>query len=215
MRKTVGRYYKVNSLEVKQGNKKLGNDTLIFNMGSAHNCPSKAMGLCEIPDGKCYAFCDENRYKNTLAYRMRQESYWNISTVNGILADFDELFTKYPKLKNEIKYLRFNESGDFQGQWAINRLSRIAADLKANYGIIVYGYTARKDLNFDNVNFIVKGSSHNKGNSGTVISRDKKLLKGKQYKENGTTYFLCPMDCRKCKLCKDNRRKYNVVIPLH
>lgn len=208
------RYFKINQLEIKQGNKKLGNNTLIFNMNSAHFCPSKRLGLCEIPDGLCYAFKDEKRYKDTLAYRMRQADYWNNTTAENIWVDLLELFTAYPKLRKTIKYFRFNESGDFRNQDDIKKLDFISIRLNTMFNIVTYGYSARKDLNFDKVSFRVKGSSHSQGNSGICIARNKKLITSKKYRENDKVYYLCPMDCRKCKLCK-SEKSYNVVIALH
>ena len=38
-------------------------------------------------------------------------------------------------------------------------MSEIAKNLKDTYNIITYTYTARKDLNFDNIEFIVNGSN--------------------------------------------------------
>lgn len=49
--------YKQGQLEVKLGNKKIGNDTLIFNMGSAAECPSKSRGFCKL--GKKCNLCKE------------------------------------------------------------------------------------------------------------------------------------------------------------
>ena len=65
-------------LDIKKGNKKIGTNTLIFNMCSATDCPSKKRGLCQLPDTKyCYAFGAEIRYKAVLAYRRRQEKAWD------------------------------------------------------------------------------------------------------------------------------------------
>lgn len=62
-------------LPMKRGNAKIGTDTLIFNMCSAHDCPSRAKGLCQLPDPKyCYALRVEKRFKKCTAYRRRQET---------------------------------------------------------------------------------------------------------------------------------------------
>ena len=61
----------------KIGNKKIGNDTIIFNMTPAHQCISKSLGFCQLPNtNNCYALRDENQYKQVLVYRKRQSKYW-------------------------------------------------------------------------------------------------------------------------------------------
>lgn len=204
-------YYAINGLRVSNGNAKIGSNTLIINMGSAHDCPSRKLGLCRIPDGKCYAKKPERIYPGCLPYRNAQASYWLNTSPQQICSDFDTLFSRHKCLKKRVKYLRFNESGDFYGQDCVDKLSFIATYIKKRFNIVTYGYTARADLTFEGVNFNVKGSSHNKGN-GECIAR--KIKKGvKQYKENSKTYFVCPGNCRNCKLCKVT--KFNIVIQLH
>ena len=63
---------------IKKGNHKIGKDTLIFNMGPAKTCPSKALGLCQLQDtNKCYAHRAEVQYSKTvLYYRIRQMNLW-------------------------------------------------------------------------------------------------------------------------------------------
>ena len=206
-------YYKVNSLEVKAGNRKQGTDTLIYNLGSATECPSKKLGLCQIPSGLCYAMKEERMYHDCKPHRDRQAQYWLNTDITTIIADFDLLLKKYKKLASRVKYLRYNESGDFYSQACITKFDALAKHLKDNYNIITYGYSARSDLNFKDVNFLVKGSSHNAGNTGECITRkiDKTI---KVYHENNKKYYVCPGNCRNCKLCKIPKT-VNVVIPLH
>ena len=54
--------YRYNDLLLSNGNSKIGNDTMILNMGSAMNCPSKKLGLCKL-GSKCYALKAEKLYK--------------------------------------------------------------------------------------------------------------------------------------------------------
>ena len=211
--------YKFNQLEVVNGNKKLGKDTLIFNLGSASECPSKKLGLCLIPDEKCYALKAEKMYPGCLPYRQRQSEYWLSNTAEQIFHDFKGLLIKYKALKKRVKYLRFNESGDFHNQSCVYKLSVIAGKLFNEFNITTYGYTARKDLSFNSVNFLAKGSSHIQGNNGICIARKlakKEYPKGKAraYHENGIKYVSCIGSCFACKLCKVDS-KINIVIALH
>ena len=57
-------------IKIKYGNLKLGDDTIIFNMGPALTCPSKRLNLCPIYNesllvkAKCYAEKAEILYKD-------------------------------------------------------------------------------------------------------------------------------------------------------
>ncbi len=195
------------TLKVKYGNMKLGTSTLIINMGTAQECPSAKLGMCNaIKKGvKCYALKAEIQYPNAVPqYRQQQFSYWKSNNSTTIVSDLIQKISTLPG--RVIKYVRFNESGDFWSQADVDKLSRVAYRLK-NFGIVTYGYTARKDLDFKDVHFLVKGSGHKKGNNGmtTIINKDDSIPKG--YKE-------CPGDCKICSLCMVDK-KYNIAFRKH
>ena len=203
-------YYEHNGLKVSKGNLKIGKDTLIFNMGSATDCPSLKLGYCKLGK-KCYAYKAENMYPQVKPYRDKQARYWKACFSNDFIVDFGNILKKYPKALKDIKYLRLNESGDFYSQACIDKLSTISSYLKVLFNITTYTYTARKDLDFSKAHFLVKGSSNNAGNNGKCIARPAaKLISGSNiYYERGKQYELCVGDCRECYLCK---RKNNVDI---
>ena len=205
-------YFKKEGCEVSQGNLKLGKDTLIFNMGSAAECPSKKLGLCKL-GLKCYAHKAEVVYPGCLPYRVRQAEYWKVTPAKRIAS---ALISIIKGRKAGIKFIRFNEAGDFYKQADITKLARVAEMVKAETGVVTYGYTARKDLNFGKVtSFLVKGSSNNSGNNGRTIARHADKLNGqKDYTEDGVYYVRCPGDCRTCSLCKV-KNNVNIVFPLH
>jgi len=194
-------------IEMRLGNTKLPKDTLIFNMGTAKECPSKLLGLCKIPD-KCYALKPETNFcaKHVVPYRERQALAWTKAQSFDFINFFIELF-RNKKIRKQVKYFRFNESGDFYCQKCVGKLSTIAQFLKQQYGIITYGYTSRSDLRFDHVRFLVKGSGHNKGNNGMckVIGKKEETPKG---------FVRCPGSCKTCKLCKVPS-KINIAFPIH
>ena len=199
-------YHLTDTVKIKTGNMKIGIDTLIFNMGSAFECPSKKKGFCSLGT-KCYAFAAERQYPSVKAYRDLQGEYWINTAATHIIKDLERLFNRHPVLVHRVHYFRFNESGDFYTQKCITKLNRIASFLKDRYKIMTYGYTARKDLNFKDCTFLVKGSGHNKGNNGQtiVIGHTETIPKG---------YKLCPMDCTKCHMCKLNNG-LNIAFKLH
>ena len=206
-------YYKYCGLELSNGNTKIGEDTLILNMGSATECPSLKLGFCKLGN-KCYARRPEVFRPGRLPYRQRQAAYWQNTSADDMITHFVNVFLKHPALKKRVKYLRINEAGDFYGQECVSKLNKLAAYLKIMYGIQTYTYTARKDLDFAGVAFTVKGSGHDSCPDGKTIARPKSKLAGNKYSEKGREYVVCPADCRKCTACKLNNG-LNIVFALH
>lgn len=150
--------------DYKFGNAKVGENTLIINMGSATHCPSAERGLCPIA-GQCYAARDERIYPTTLPYRDRQEKYWLETSAEQIAYDIEEVYSGFERLqqKRHVKdvkdakashrrrprykaikrLLRWNESGDFHGEACVEKLFTVA-DLTPD--VLHYLYTHRTDL---------------------------------------------------------------------
>jgi hypothetical protein len=184
--------YKEIKAHVSFGNGKLPKTTMVFNMGAAHDCPSDALGLCQ--NSKiCYAKVAEKQYHKTCPqYRRRQEGIWKKYTAAQLSKAF-LLIIKAKRIK--VDAFRFNESGDFWSQWCVTKLNIIASWLQTE-GVLTYGYTARKDLDFSNVCFFVLGSNF--------------LLDGEfRTVDHPSGYHpVCPGDCKVCTLCQG----YNGVI---
>ena len=176
------------------GNSKLPKSTMIFNMGTSKYCPSKTLGLCKVAD-KCYAQKSEVMYKPVLPYRKRQQIFWLTNDAETIWQAFDKAISRK---RNKPDLFRFSESGDFWGQDCVDKMDYVAGKLYNKYGIISYGFTARSDLDFSNVqHFFVKGSSHDNGNNGraVVIAKKEDLPAG---------YRLCPGSCKTCNACSQH-----------
>jgi len=189
------------------GNNKLPKTTAIFNMTSAHKCPSLERGLCQAQiDGKnkCYAFKAERMYPAVLPYRTRQAEFWANCTALDFVVKFIE---SIQGKRIGITALRFNEAGDFRGQADIVKAEKIAEILFKEYGITVYCYTSRSDLSFVACEYlIVNGSGFIKDG----ISGEFKLIKDKSEKPDG--YGICPADCTKCVRCLTGK---NTAVILH
>jgi hypothetical protein len=181
------------------GNRKLGKDTLIFNMTSAMDCPSKARGLCKHP-GRCYALKAEKMYPACLPYRRRQAFYWHQNTAGTIAADILAALKRH----KAVKYISFSESGDFKDQkdvrklYAVARIVRMARPEGVKDTPKFYGYTARRDLRFTSApdNVIVNGSGFMLDNKYTAVE----------------TYtpgaFRCSeQECPTCTACKTGGKK--------
>ena len=188
------------NFKVSIGNLKLGKDTAIINITSSLNCPAKKLNLCKVSQ-ICYAAKAERLYKAVLPYRQAQEKQWESMSAAEIAIGITAI-----KHKTPIKYLRFSESGDFRNQFDVWKMSKIA-DLLAPAGIKVYGYTARKDLNFDNLsqNMTVNGSGFKVHNSFTAIPKTQAPSKEE---------VMCVGNCRNCHKCKE-RNGLQIVNHYH
>jgi len=179
---------------ISSGNIKLPSTTAIFNINSATDCASDKLGLCAAKrfGCKCYAKKAEYFRPHVLRYRRRQTEFWDNTTPEEFVSQF--LMLNALKVK-PFKNIRINESGDFRGQKDIEKVEKIATMLR-RFGIRVYGYTSRKDLDFSKIRHtILSGSGFKKAgisNVFQIIGRHDKVLKG---------YGLCKGDCGICKRC--------------
>lgn len=201
-------------LKYSIGNKKIGRDTIIFNMGSASNCPSDELGYCDFGNKgnkKCYALKSERLWPQVLPYRNAQEEYWKNTEREQIAEDVLTALGQHRK----IKFVRFNESGDFWGIECIEKLGYIATKVNESFPKVkIYGYSNRKDLrNFFHLlpkNVIVNGSGfmiHNEYKVDlNVNKKDKPTLARKQ--------MVCLDDCSVCNLCKVRHGK-TITQTLH
>lgn len=185
-------------LECSKGNSKIGDDTIIINITSARDCPSRKLGLCRIA-GKCYADKAERQYPSVLPYRRRQTQQFDALTAEDIAERVKGIVKRRRK---QTRYLRFSESGDFRNQADIVKLSRIADLLMGT--VKVYGYTARHDLDFRTVspNMIVNGS-------GFMVHNIFTAMKDTDGKDK-----VCGGNCRTCNMCKD-RHGADIAVKVH
>ena len=180
---------------LSSGNRKLPSSTAIFNMASAHDCPSRKLGLCKAAKqgAKCYAQKTEYSYHpEVLPYRRKQEAFWKKTSAKEFVSQF--------LLLNALKdspylHLRFNESGDFHSQECVDKAEEIAKMLR-RFGIRCYCYTSRDDLCYKNLrHLIVTGSNFTKPGISNVF-RIVKSVKERKYGES-----VCKGNCRVCSLC--------------
>lgn len=193
---------------LKFGNHKLDKKIAIFNMGTAQDCPSKKLGLCATVNKgiNCYARNPEIQYKeHVLNYRNRQNEFWRTHTEQEIIDYFSSIISRK---RTKTTYFRYNEASDFHTQQDISKLSGISKALKDKYNIITYGYTARSDLDFSNVNFIVRGSDFKCNNGKTIV-----LKRGESWPDG---YKLCPgVSCgNKCLNCMQES-EVNIAFRKH
>jgi hypothetical protein len=212
------------TFEYSVGNLKIGKDTLIFNMGSATNCPSGNAGLCDLfKSNDCYAMKAETMYPQTLPFRTRQEQYWLATDAVDIAEAIHKAVSR--KLKVAIKYVRINESGDMHSVACLDKLIAIAEMLPE---IIFYTYTHRSDIIGEGVtlpkNLVINTSNFTASgcNSFSIVKEVKVRSLKKEFKIartairdiKGDNALTCIGDCSKCTLCKVAHGK-TIWLPLH
>ncbi|HSQ84202.1 MAG TPA: hypothetical protein VLM43_05695 [Desulfobacterales bacterium] len=220
-------YWKYHALRLSVGNLKLGDDTIIFNMGPSKTCPSKTLGMCQVC-GCCYAGKAERIYPEVLPYRNAQRLYWLRNSAKQIADDFVALLS-VGKRADKIKWFRINEAGDFWSQDCVDKINHVAATLYRRFKIRTYGYTARHDLDYSRLGSFIalRGSGHDNAPHGRTEVRSipketarRSTLQSKNRVVHvpiyigGEKYFVCPGNCRNCNMCKI-RRARNIVFPKH
>lgn len=140
------------------GNQKLSDDTLIINFTSALGCPS--LKLCPVTQKACYAVAGENRLPDTRRKNIMVQNLWrkamiNAAKENGSVTSIDKIFNiaelyikTLSKTKKPIRYIRFNEVGDFPKQNVLVGAARFAKKMKEEYNVLSMAYTANKALKF-------------------------------------------------------------------
>ena len=198
------------------GNSKVPENTLIINLTSAFNCPSKN-GDCQWGK-RCYAHDTETQYDKTEYRNLRNQHFLKMLTPREIL-QLVEAYIENAPLK--IKYIRLHEDGDFADQETVEFCDKLAGHLKAKYGIQTTAYTHRV-LDYSNINnIIVNGSSYKikscdryfipvayedwkKIPEGLDLSgKDIPMVSTETGLKVDTTHgtYKCPCDCRKCYFC--------------
>lgn len=179
---------------VSRGNRKIGKDTLILNLHTATDCAAKDMCLLR---NVCYAWSNERIRPTVLAFRKRQDEIWRSNPASYFIEEFKKL------KRGDIRYIRFQEAGDFEGQADLDKLSEIAEGLTALF--YCYTYTCRYDLDFSHHsnNLIISGSEF-------MVDNMYVPLKTAAYNlllEESPHALRCPGDCRHCTLCKTGGQK--------
>ena len=192
------------------GNKKLPRNTMIFNLTTAMNCPSK---LCKFFD-TCYAKAGDNKNITPALSGLRNQFMLKYITIKEFLK-LIEMYIEYAPMR--IKRIRLSESGDFSTQQQVDVAKKLAAHLKKKYNIDTVVYTAQP-FDFSGNELIVNASNEKViGADRYFYARDLKTFNEMgidmtedlkiKYMEDGQPYYMCPCECRKCNFCYRTRQE--------
>lgn len=188
------------------GNRKLPKTHLIWNLTTAHGCPSLALGMCAVGENLCYACKCERVYPTYWAKNKAVEDFMKTATVDDIL----ELLGAYIDYYGDITHIRINEAGDFVSQEMVSLVDEVAVRLYGERGIVTYGWSARKDLDFTGVHFLLNGSSDEVKGAIRVFKAVPKDVFNALPKGSMTCGGSRGGSCRTCHLC--HQLKYRGVI---
>lgn len=198
----------------KVGNLKIGMDTIIINVNHALNCFSSKSGYCENCNC-CYAKKSSSNYKNSCLYGLASEINFNRLSVNQIIKAIE----KTVKEAKNIKFIRFNEAGDFKSLEQFSKANQVAKYFFDTYDIITYTYTHNKELlsNKEDIknSYIVMNWSIKAGDgfkSAITCNNPSDLPK---YLSEPAKYIICLGDCHNCSYCKDKDDLRTVVFINH
>lgn len=198
---------------VKCGNNKLPDDVMIFNIGSATDCPNLGTKHCQVGDD-CYALKDERLWGYPLDYRRRQQIIWD-SFPGPFLAEAFELILD--RKRNNIDFMRLNESGDFRDEQDLVKAEIISSHLLETHDIRTFTYSASDyldwsiaetlTLNASNANF-----EHADQRFHVYSDDDPDMDDTSEMPENAVH---CDDDCTECHACFVEGGDEEVVQVLH
>ena len=209
-------YLEEGEMPSKIGNLKIGEDTLIINVNHALNCFSDKMGYCEHCKD-CYAKKAPNTYKNSFLYGFASEIQFNKLSIDEIIKSLENQFKK-ELANNKIKFIRFNEAGDFKSFDIFKKANEIAKYFFKEYGIISYSYTHNKELKdhkeaIKNSYIVINWSFKVDANYKQAITCNNLKDLVKYY--NDKNYVICTGKCYNCSYCKDKNDLRTVVFVNH
>lgn len=202
-------------MPVKIGNEKIGDDTIIINTNHALNCYCSKKGYCNMNED-CYAKKSSNTFVNSCLYNLAAEINFKNLSVEKIITDI-ELVIK--TADTDIKFIRFNEAGDFISYDMFKKANKIATYFKNKYDIVSYSYTHNIELkdnikDIDNSNIVLNYSYDVK--TSLDVKKCIVINKSDIYNYiNDNNYVVCGGVCSNCSYCKNKKEKRAVIFVNH
>ena len=202
-------------MPVKIGNEKIGDDTIIINSNHALNCYCSKKGYCSMKK-ECYAKKSSNTYINSCLYNLAAEVNFKKLSTEKIIVDIEGVIKT---AGTDIKFIRFNEAGDFINYDMFKKANKIATYFKDNYDITSYTYTHNIELegyikDIDSSNIVLNYSYDVK--TSLDVKKCIVINKSDIYKYlNDSNYVICSGVCSNCSYCKNKNEKRTVIFVNH
>lgn len=208
-------YVNNNVMPVKIGNEKIGDDTIIINTNHALNCFCSKKGYCNMKKD-CYAKKSSNTYVNSCLYNLAAEINFKNLSAEKIIFNIEEVINS---ADSDIKFIRFNEAGDFINYDLFKKANKIATYFMKKYDIISYTYTHNKELEeyitdiYDS-NIVLNYSYDVK--TSLDVKKCIVINKSDIYNYiNDNNYVICGGVCSNCSYCKNKKEKRDVIFVNH
>lgn len=208
-------YVNNNVMPVKIGNEKIGDDTIIINTNHALNCFCSKKGYCNM-EKDCYAKKSSNTFVNSCLYNLAAEVNFKNLSAEKIISDIEGVINS---ADGDIKFIRFNEAGDFINYELFKKANKIATYFMKKYNIISYTYTHNKELyeyitDIYNSNIVLNYSYDVK--TSLAVKKCMVINKSDIYNYiNDNNYVLCGGVCSYCSYCKNKKEKRTVIFVNH
>lgn len=208
-------YINNNIMPVKIGNEKIGDDTIIINTNHALNCYCSKKGYCNMKK-ECYAKKSSNTYINSCLYNLAAEINFKNLSAEKIIFDIEGVINS---ADSDIKFIRFNEAGDFINYDLFKKANKIATYFMKKYDIISYTYSHNKELeeyitDIYNSNIVLNYSYDVK--TSLDVKKCIVINKSDIYNYiNDNNYVICGGVCSNCSYCKNKKEKRAVIFVNH
>lgn len=208
-------YVNNNVMPVKIGNEKIGDDTIIINTNHALNCYCSKKGYCNMKKD-CYAKKSSNTYVNSCLYNLAAEINFKKLSAEKIISDIEGVINS---ADSDIKFIRFNEAGDFINYDLFKKANKIATYFMKKYDIISYTYSHNKELeeyitDIYNSNIVLNYSYNIK--TSLDVKKCIVIDKSDIYNYiNDNNYVICGGVCSNCSYCKNKKEKRTVIFVNH
>lgn len=202
-------------MPVKIGNEKIGDDTIIINMNHALNCYCSKKGYCSMKKD-CYAKKSSSMYVNSCLYNLAAEINFKKLSAEKIISDIEDVINS---ADNDIKFIRFNEAGDFINYDLFKKANKIATYFMKKYDIITYAYTHNKELeryitDINNSNIVLNYSYNVK--TSLEVKKCVVIDKSEIYNYiNDNNYVICTGACSNCSYCKNKKDTRTIIFVNH
>lgn len=202
-------------MPVKIGNEKIGDDTIIINTNHPLNCYCSKKGYCNMKKD-CYAKKSSNTYINSCLYNLAAEINFKKLSAKKIISDIEGVIKS---ADSDIKFIRFNETGDFINYDLFKKANKIATYFMKKYDIISYTYTHNKELE-SYINDIVNSNIVLNYSYNVKTSLDVKkcivINKSEIYNYiNDNNYVICGGVCSNCSYCKNKKDNRTIIFVNH
>lgn len=194
---------------IKNQNRKIADTVLIFNFGSATECPNGDTDHCQVDFEDCYARQSELLYKEAIQYR-RKQAFVRDSLDADTFGKAASLAIS--RKRNPVDTLRLSQAGDFGSDGDILWANRVTEILRADHDIDVYTYSASDYLNWE----LREGYTLNASNPNFDGQEDRRFMAFMNPEDIPDDVVLCPNDrdkrvlgkspddaikCGECRLC--------------